>query len=253
MSRYGYDYSLTPRRPTGWRSALTNVLMVGTIVAVSAISGAVVTLQLFGQGTSAADSPAMAAATAPPSTPAARTVKRRVQEPASAQANAGSAVDQPQAVVAAARPTPIPTPTPVAAPAPQAAAPADAKAAAHVSERELTFTNGYARRRALQEAAASSAKVDVARLEAQSKVGREAIKIKPRVARTNAPQDQRRVADAREAGGLFDRFDHSERFDFGRHQAMAFGDPRDQRANRRPPPQGGSFSNSPGGFFGGLF
>jgi type IV secretory pathway VirB10-like protein len=247
MSRYGYDYSLTPSRPTGWRSALASVLTIGTVVAVSAISGAIVTLQLFGPETSAPDRPATAAATAPPYVVAERLALPPQPHPASGQAHAAQVFERSQTVVAAAQPTP----TPIAAAAPQAAAPAapvaaaDEQAAPHVSESELTFTKGYARRRAVQEAAASGAKVDLARLESQSQVGREAIKAKPRVARTNAPQDQRRVADAREAGGQFDRFDRSERFDFGRHQAMAFGDTREPRANRRAPQQGG--------FFGGLF
>ena len=92
-------------------------------------------------------------------------------------------------------------------------------------------------------------------METQGQFGRAATKAKPKaVARANAPQDQRRVAEAREEGGPFSRFDQPERFDFARHQALAFGDPRDPRANRRPPPQGGGlFGNSPSGFFGGLF
>jgi hypothetical protein len=265
MSRYGYDYSLTPSRPTGWHSAFTNILAIGTVVAVSAISAAIVTLQLFGPATSAPNGPAttagpaMAAATAPPYVLAERLV--RVPKLASAHANSAQAFETPQAVVAAARPTPAPVsvPAPQAAPAAPVvpAAPvalADAHASPKVSESELTFTHGYARRRAVQEAAASGAKVDVARLESQNQIGREATKkAKPRVARTNSPQDQRRVADAREAGGLFDRFDQPDRYDFGRRQAMAFGDQRDPRTNRRSPPQGGSFSNSSGGFLGGLF
>ena len=47
MSRYAYDYSLAPARPTGWRAAFTSITVVGTVMAVSAISGALVTLQLF--------------------------------------------------------------------------------------------------------------------------------------------------------------------------------------------------------------
>jgi hypothetical protein len=76
--------------------------------------------------------------------------------------------------------------------------------------------------------------------------------VKPKaVARATTPQDQRRVA---EEGGPFSRFEQPEKFDFSRHQALAFGESRDQRAIRRPPPQGGGlFGNSPSGFFGGLF
>ncbi len=65
MSRYGYEYSLTPSRPTGWRNALSNVLMVGTIVAVSAISGAVGSVELMGPSTSAANAPTVTAKTVP--------------------------------------------------------------------------------------------------------------------------------------------------------------------------------------------
>jgi hypothetical protein len=119
-----------------------------------------------------------------------------------------------------------------------------------VAESELTFTRGYARRHAIQ-AAANSPTTDVARVETNGQFGR-AAKVKPKaIARANAPQDQRRVA---EEGGPFSRFEQPERFDFSRHQALAFGDPRDPRADRRPARQGGGlFGNSPSGFFGGLF
>ena len=179
MSRYGYDYSLTPSGTSGWRSVLTNVLTVGTIVAVSAISGAVVALELLGPPTSVASAPAITASNVPPAPArAARVVTPRMSQQVSAQANAGAAVEQPQTPAAAAQPA--------AAPAPQAApaapvASADDQAAAHVSESELTFTSGYARRRALQAAAASSANIEVARAEAQTQMGRAATTAKPKV------------------------------------------------------------------------
>ena len=255
MSRYGYDYSFTPSRPSGWRSVLTNVLTVGTIVAVSAISGGVVALELLGSPTSVASAPVMTASNVPPAPArAARVVTPPVSQQVSAQANASAAVEQPQSPAAVAQLTA----QPAAAPAPQAApaasvASADEQAAAHVQESELTFTRGYARRRALQAAAAPSASIEVARVESQTQVGRAAIKAKPKVvARANATQDLPRTADAHPAGGVFERFDQPDKFDFARHQALAFGDTRQNR--RAPPSQGGGlFSNSPGGFFHGLF
>src|SRR5262249_39706562 len=130
-------------------------------------------------------------------------------------------------------------------------------ATAKVAESELTFSKGYARRRAVQEAAnkAAGTKVAVAHVEAQTQIGRAAtaataaIKPRPRtIARANT-QDQRRVADAREERGFFGRFDQPDRYE--RHQAMAFGDQREPRQNRRQSPHGGLYSNSQGGFFGG--
>jgi hypothetical protein len=175
--------------------------------------------------------------------------------PATPQPAITTATIAPSRVPGAVRPAsppaaaPAPQPTPVAAIAPPPTT--------HVSESELTFTRGYARRRAIQAAVdASGPKSDgpqtaVARVETDGQLGR-AAKAKPKaVARANAPQDPRRVA---EEGGPFSRFDRPDKFDFGRHQALAFGDARDPHANRRPPPQqGGLFGNSPGGFFGGLF
>jgi hypothetical protein len=126
------------------------------------------------------------------------------------------------------------------------AAPVEQPKTAPVPDSQLTFTKGYARRRAVHEAATagSGAKIEVARAESQTQVGRAATKARPRttVARQNGPQDQ---------SGPFARADQPGRFDFARHQALAFGDPR---TSRRPPPQqGGVFSSSPGGFFRNLF
>lgn len=260
MSRYAYDYSLTPARPTGWRPVLTSALSIATIVAVSAISGAVVTLDLLALPSRSAETAAASAAVTVPQAPApaptraARVVTPRVPDQASAPA-AGANQDQQPVVIAA----PQPAAPPVTAPAPQAApvAPvvtADQNISAPASESELTFASGYALRRAVQEAATSpaSTSAQVARVEAETQFGRAAIKVKPKTyARANGAQD-RRTADAR-GDGLFDRFDRNDKFDFERHQALAFGE---QRANRRPAPppqQGGLFGNSPGGLFGGLF
>jgi hypothetical protein len=127
---------------------------------------------------------------------------------------------------------------------------------AHLTESELTFTRGYARRRAIQATASAtseSPKTAMARVETQGQLGRAATRKPKAVARTTAPQDPRRVAEVREEGGPFSRFEQPERFDFARHQALAFGESRDPRAVRRPPQGGGLFGNSPSGFFGGLF
>ncbi len=289
MSRHGYDYSFTPSRRTGWRSAFRNVLIVSTVAAASAISGGVVALDLLGSGSDRA-----AVVTPPVSLHVARAVTPNPSQPASGPAaqpvskptNADAAAEKPQAIAATATVAPVqpsitsaphpapPQPAPMAQAAQAPAAPvapvappkaaevaalASARVSAPVPESELTFTKGYARRRAVQEAATASSrqKTDVARLESKNQFGRPATKTKPKttLARQNAPQDQRRVAEARAEGGVFSRFDQPDRADFARHQALAFGDPRDSRATRRPPPQqqGGSFGNSLGGFFRGLF
>src|ERR1051325_350289 len=59
MSRYRYDYSLTPGRPKGWRSLFRNVLVIGAIAAISAVSGGVVVLDLLGPGSTVADRDAL--------------------------------------------------------------------------------------------------------------------------------------------------------------------------------------------------
>jgi hypothetical protein len=257
MSRYANDYSLTPARPTGWRPVLTSAVTIATIVAVSAISGAVVTLDLLAppsrHAETAAASAAVTVAQAPAPTRAARVVTPRLPEEAARAVGANANQDQQPAVAA------VPQPAAPAAPAPQPApvAPvvaADEGISAPASESELTFASGYALRRAVQEAATAppSASAQVARVEAESQFGRAAVKVKPKTyARTNGAQD-RRTADAR-GDGMFDRFDRNDKFNFERHQALAFGE---QRANRRSAPpqqQGGLFGSSPGGLFGGLF
>jgi hypothetical protein len=242
MSRYGYDYSLAPSPSTGWRTRFATVLTVGAIAAISAISGAAVALNLLAPARTTAESPVIVTTHALPArVPVAQTVTPAPPQPA----NAGAAVAQSRPA-AAAQPAAQPAAAAAPQPAPAAAVAAVEEPAARVPERELTFTQGYARRRAAQAAAdatpgVKTEKTAVARVEQQSEVGR-AAKTKPRaIARANAPQEQQRVAEA------------PERFDFARHQALAFGDPRDPQPSRRPPPQGGLFGNSPGGFFGGLF
>jgi hypothetical protein len=259
MSRYAYDYSLTPARPTGWRPVFTSAVTIATIVAVSAISGAVVTLDLLAPPSRPAETASASAAVTVPQAPAptraARVVTPRVPDEAARAVAANANQDQQPAVAAVAQPA---APA-VTAPAPQSAPVAPVVAAeenisAPASESELTFASGYALRRAVQEAATAppSASAQVARVEAETQFGRAATKVKPKTyARANAAQD-RRTADAR-GDGMFDRFDRNDKFNFERHQALAFGE---QRANRRPAPpqqQGGLFGSSPGGLFGGLF
>jgi hypothetical protein len=256
MSPYGYDYALTRSAPTGWRSRFASVMTVSAIVAISAVSGAAVAVNLLGSAATPADRPAIFAMHAPAASPpgAAQTVTSAAQPAKATVAVAPSQV--PPAAIQSASP-------PAAAPAPQpkpAVAAVEAPPPAHVLESELTFSRGYARRRAIQAATdaasaltSTSPTTEVARVEAQGQFGRAARKPKA-VAHTNTPQDQRRVAEAREEGGPFSRLEQSDKFDFGRHQALAFGEQRDPRLNRRPPPHsGGLFGNSPSGFFGGLF
>jgi hypothetical protein len=247
MSRHGFEYSLTPSRPAGWRSFLSNLMMVVTIAAVSAISGAVVTLELLSEKPGAGARAAAQIAPAP----------LRVAQPSAPAAAAPAVIELPKVLATIVPPMPQPAavPAPQAGPAPHAApavqappapaaAPVDAQALAQVPESELTFTHGYAKRRAVQEAASAASGTQVARVESESQFGREALKIRPR---TYARVDSR-AADAREARGLFGRFDQPARYDSSRHQAMAYGDPRTNQ-NRRS--QGGLFGS--GGFFGGLF
>jgi len=254
MSRYGYDYSLAPGRPNGWRSAFGNILTIGTIVVISAISGSVVALNLLGSANPAADQPTVVAAHPVPSARAARaTAPTTPQMPQLmiASTNAVAAAAPPLATHAVAAQPAAPAPQAAPAAPPQASAAPDEPATASVPDNELTFTRGYARRRAVQAAAhttsGAGAGVAVARVESQTQLGRAALKAKPRTLARQYGQDQRHVADA---GGLFSRFDSQQqsdnRFDFGRHQALAYGD---QRTNRRPAPQSGGL----GGFFRGLF
>ena len=252
MSPYGYDYALARSPSTGWRSRFATVMTVGAIVAISAVSGAAVAVNLLGTPGTPADRPAIFAMHAPAaSAPVATlTVTPAAPQPAKTTATVAPA----QAPATPVRPASPPAATPAPHPAP-AVTTAEAPPPAHVSESELTFSRGYARRRAIQTAAdatshvtSAGGSIEVARAETQGQLGR-AAKARPKaVAHTNT-LPERRVA---EEGGPFSRFDQHEKFDFGRHQALAFGDSREPRANRRPP-QGGLFGNSPSGFFGGVF
>jgi hypothetical protein len=249
MSRYGYDYSLAPRATTGWRSRFATVMTVGTIVAISAVSGAAVAVNLLGPAGTPADRPAIFALRAPASS---APVAAQTVTPAAKETVAVAPSRVPPAAVEPASP-------PTSAPAPQpkpAVVAVEPPPTAHMSESELTFSRGYARRRAIQAAAdaASAPKsegltTEVAGAETQGQLGRSARK--PKVV-AHANQDPRRVAEIRDESGLFSRFDQPRRYDFGRSQALAYGDSRDPRANRRSP-HGGLFGGSPSGFFGGLF
>jgi hypothetical protein len=251
MSRYGYDFAPTPT-PNRWRSVFRNILVIGTVAGISAISGAVVALDLLGSGSAATERPAAIARQTPPASLfVARIVTPTPSQPAGVATNAGTAAVQwPQPTAAPASPA-VQSPAASAPQAAQAPQPAPAAAAVTVEEpktvkvpeNELTFTHGYARRRAVQEAATAGpgANTDMARVESQTQIGRAASKAKPRttVARQNRPQDQ---------SGAYARAEQPNRFDFSRHQALAFGDPRGER---RPPPQSGGLFG--GGFFRGLF
>src|SRR5580692_670629 len=98
MSRYGYDYSLTPARPTGWRGVLTNTMVFATVTAVSVISGAVVTRELV-----AAPAPVVvvAQAAAVPSAPPAVTRVLASAAPRIVNAPATARAEQPVTVAAA--------------------------------------------------------------------------------------------------------------------------------------------------------
>jgi len=245
MSPYGYDYSLAPRASSGLRSRLTTVLTVTAIVAISAVSGAAVTLNLLGPTATPAERPAIFAMHAPAAS-APQTATPAPPRPANATVAVAPRSQAPAPAV-----QPVSPPATASAPQPKpAVAAVEAPAIAHVPDSELTFSRGFARRHAIQAAAdaasapkSEGAKAEVARVETQGQHGRAARKTKA-VAHNNM-QDQRRVAEARGEGGPFNRFEQHERFDFGRHQALAFGDSRDPRPVRRQAPSGG--------FFGGLF
>jgi hypothetical protein len=269
--RYGYDYSLTPARPSGVRGALANITIFATVMAVSAISGVLVTLDLFGSSTPAAVAAhATAAVPAAPQAAAHPDAMQRVAQvfalittpvtapkaaftSAPATANTGSIANNnraaPPATVAAAPAVQTPpAPPSVAAQAPQPAPVADS---------DLTFAKGYAQRQAVAHGALIRHGKVV--MEARTQLGRAAIKAKPRVyarnVNTYAQADQRRTATAQrpDAYGMFQRFERPDQFDFAHHQALAFGEQRTSRRNetQRPPPP--AYGNSPNGMFGGLF
>jgi hypothetical protein len=271
MSGYGYDYSLTPAR-SGWRSALTGFLTIVAVVAVSTISGAVVTLELIAPqraakvDTKVTDTNVTASVAQP-------TVKQTIQTPAPQAAQvaiAAPSVTPPAtpsraaATTAAASTTtasadvvasvqnqpsraPAPAPSPaqstatiVANTAPASAVPAAAVAPERtvVSDSELTFSKGYARRHA----AAAKATAGNSRLAevgvAAGEFGRTAVKVVAR-AKPNpqavASQDPR--LDPRRPVASWS----ANRFDFDRHQALAFGESSRQQHRAPSGPLGGFF------------
>jgi hypothetical protein len=255
MSGYAYDYTLAPARPTGWHSVLTNVLTVAAIVAVSAISGAVVAVELLGSPPRDEVAPMVAAVTPPP-TP----VKApRIVAAAPAPIVAPPVLDDQGPATVASVPEVPPAPMAVAS-VPQAAfaAAVDDDAARAAPDSELTFAKGYARRRAAQQVAAKPvparaapvqvAKIDTAKIEAQTRFGRAAVvKRKPPRDVTFAQdglQDNRRTASRTDGFGLFERFDRPD--GVRRGQAMAFDSYPPRPARRGNAQQGG-------GLFDGLF
>jgi hypothetical protein len=253
MSRYAYDYSLTPARATGWRAALTSMTVVGTVMAVSAISGAFVTVQLFAAPAQPRVVRQVAALVPPaPQLTAPHAVSFAARYQVAPQATNHAAA--PPMTVAAAPATKAPPPAaPPAQPAPVVAL-AEQPAPAAVADSELTFAKGYAQRRAIAAGAvAHHGKILIA---GQTQLGRAAVKPKPKVyARNTAPTSttDRRAETARsDAYGMFQRFERPDQFDFSRHQALAFGDQRAVRRRTDAPPARPS-GNSPNGMFGGLF
>lgn len=255
MSGYKHSYGLTPARPSGWRSAAAGLATVAAVVAVSATSGALVTLDLVAPrslhdkaSSTAETTPALVttpASTRTSSAPSIRTTSAPSEVTASApvkpKAVDRKAVDRQAAAQPAApssQPVPAPAPQPtIAAAAPSvAAAPADAQAAA-LPDSELTFKKGYAQRRAVQAAAEEAATRNAgAHAPADNQLGRPAVAVrKPTYARGYGSQESRRVAAHNDNI-------RPDSFDFRHHRALAYGE---QYQNRRP--QGGFFGNWFGG------
>jgi hypothetical protein len=252
MSRYGYDYSLTPARPTGWRGVMTNTMVFATVMAVSVISGAVVTRELV-----AAPAPVVVvpqAAAVPSARPAmtrvlALAAPRIVNVPVATRDRVAQPVTVAAAPVAQQVPAAATVPPPAAAVVPPPPAPP-------VSDRDLTFAKGYAQRQAVARVAPPGKVI----VEARAQLGRGAVKAKPKLARnTNTADDRRRVAAARtDTLGMFQRFDRPDQFDFTRHQALAFGGEQHlirqtQTPQSQTPRPAAPYGNSPNGLFGGLF
>jgi hypothetical protein len=225
MSRYAYAYSLTAARPAGWRGMLANATIFAAVMAVSAISGALVTLHLAPAGTAPAYASAAVAA------PVRATVR-----PVTSVRPATSPRPAAPATVAAAAPQPVPAPLAAAA---QPATPA-------LADSDLTFAKGYAQRRV-----ATAHRFVAEAVVEDSKLGRPA-KTRKIVARNNATTRRPDVVPNQVARndlfGAFNRFDRPA--DANRRQALAYGEQHNQRtpAATRPGP-----GNSPGGFFRGWF
>lgn len=266
MSSYPHGYTLSPARPSGWGSVFAGVVTVIAVVAVSATSGALVMAELVGKrpdaappssasAMSAIEIPAVHQAAAPGATPAqptkARPADKRVaaapipapaSDPIAAPAPAAKPVvaAAPQAAPAAAA-KPAVAAAPQAAPAAPAQAPNAAQVANAVPESELTFTKGYAQRRAAQTAAEQPAPQPTAHAAADHQFGRPAVtQRKPAYARA---QEQRRYAarDSREQ--YRDQWRDRDHYDYRGDRAMAYGE---QYQGRRS-------NGSQGGLFGNLF
>jgi hypothetical protein len=255
MSRYTYDYTIAPARPTGWRSVLTNLVVLTAVVLLSVISGAVVAYDLV-VGQAREGAPPAVAVAAPIQVP----VQAPIPAPAVKQASvvpssaAVPAPEAPKVTQPAAHPEVVGTVTapaapqaPVSAPPSQSAqsAPRSQNDSASISSGDLTFAKGYAQRRAAQQAAAAqaatankvaaaakapTANVNVAAA-AEKQFGRPAVKRKPSSVLAQNARNERY--------GMFERFDGS-----AHHEALAFGDSSPSRPTRR--------MNS-GGWFDGLF
>jgi hypothetical protein len=227
---------------------------VTAIAAVSAISGAVVALELMApaqrEAAAVAAAPMQApmhtAAVATPAPPAAAPAgAARVVTPRAPEIARTSVENRSEHTAAIVAP---------AVPAPQAA-PAAAEATVAVPDSELTFAKGYSLRRAAREATVAQTKTaeiktGETKVVAVNQFGRAQLVIKRRpkeprdnlVAQNNGGQDNRRA-------GWHDPFSFFDRTDGpGHNQAMAYGD---QRPTRRAPQQQGSSSG--GGLFGDLF
>jgi hypothetical protein len=268
MSSYPHGYTLSPARPSGWGSVFAGVVTVIAVVAVSATSGALVMAELVGSrpdaapppsasAMSAIEIPAVRQAAAPAATPAQPTKARPAEDkrvaalPAPAPAPKSVAAPAPAAkpvVAAAPQAAPAAAANPAVAAAPQAApaAPAQAANPAQVAnavpESELTFTKGYAQRRAAQTAAEQSTPQPTAHAAADHQFGRPAVtQRKPAYARAQEQQRRYAARDSREQ--YRDQWRERDHYDYRRDRAMAYGD---QYQGRRS-------NGSQGGLFGNLF
>lgn len=258
MSSYPHGYTLSPARPSGWGSVFAGVVTVIAVVAVSATSGALVMAELVGKrpdaapqssasAMSAIEIPTVRQAAAPGATPAQPAKARPAEDKRVAALPTPAPAPKPVAapakpVVAAAAPAPAAKPAVAAAPQAAPAAPAPAQqVATAVPESELTFTKGYAQRRAAQTAAEQPAPQPTAHAAADHQFGRPAVtQRKPSYARV---QEQRRYA-ARESREQYrDQWRNRDHYDYRRDRAMAYGD---QYQGRRS-------NGSQGGLFGNLF
>jgi hypothetical protein len=231
---------------------MAGFVTIAAVVAVSGISGAVVTLELIApkppRGDTAPDlavkpsettgtSDRTASITLPSAPATVQPVAQNGKRDGTSDGLTARATLAPPAAYAQAQPA-------IAA-APQANAPAVAgKSARGVTETDLTFAKGYAQRHAAQErgtqerasqetASAATPTVD-GKVAAVSQLGRAAVPHKPAYARYAGSPDARRQAWRGEATGYYNPYEYR------RHEALAYGD---EPPRRRADP----------GFFGGLF